>query len=256
MRKEWMRVVSQKRLARQIYELVLEGDLARQMTEPGRFVQLKTGEGTDLLLRRPISICRAEPENGRFTMVYRAEGKGTAWLSRRTEGDLVDVMGPLGHGFPPEEAPAGGTALLVGGGIGVPPLYGLSRKLAERGVRTVHVLGFAGAEDVFYEEEFRALGDTYVATVDGSAGERGFVTDVLERHGLSFDVLYACGPLPMLKALDTKYKGRKGFLSLEERMGCGMGACYACVCKTREEEHGYRKVCSDGPVFPMGEVQL
>ncbi len=255
---ELMRVVSQRSLARHIFELVLEGSLAAEMKEPGRFVHIKTGEGSEPLLRRPISICDVDMDRERFTMIYRAEGKGTSWLSRRTEGELIDVLGPLGHGFPVAEAPQGGTALLVGGGIGVPPLYYLSRQLKERGVRTIHVLGFASGADVFYADRFRELGETYVATVDGSEGEQGFVTDVIERRGLSFDVLYACGPTPMLKALDEKYKGRKGFLSLEERMGCGIGACYACVCKVQDDPSGqdYRKVCTDGPVFPIGEVVL
>lgn len=258
MGKEIMRVVSQRLLARHIYELILEGSLAKEMTEPGRFVHLKAETGNDPLLRRPISICEADPEQGRFTMIYRAEGKGTQQLSGKTEGETVDVLGPLGHGFPVEEAPAGGTALLVGGGIGVPPLFYLSKQLIAKGVRPVHVLGFASTEDVFYKEQFEALGETYVATVDGTCGEKGFVTDVIDRRGLSFDVLYACGPTPMLRALDEKFKGQKGFLSLEERMGCGIGACYACVCKVQDDAAGneYRKVCSDGPVFPIGEVVL
>lgn len=255
---EQMRVISQRSLARHIYELVLEGRITEEMDEPGRFVHIKTGEGSEPLLRRPISICDVDRGLGRFTMIYRAEGKGTVWLSKRTEDDEVDVLGPLGHGFPVEDAPAGGVALLVGGGIGVPPLYYLSRQLRKRGVKTLHVLGFASDADVFYRERFEELGDTYVATVDGSAGEQGYVTDVIQRRGLSFDILYACGPTPMLKALDERYKDRKGFLSLEERMGCGIGACYACVCKVQEDPSGqdYRKVCSDGPVFPIGEVVL
>jgi dihydroorotate dehydrogenase electron transfer subunit len=258
MMRETMRVVRQQSLARHIYELVLEGELAGRMTEPGRFVHVKTGEGSDPLLRRPISICNADPLNQQFTMIYRAEGKGTTWLSQRSAGDSVDILGPLGHGFSVEEASPGGTALLVGGGIGVPPLYYLSRQLIKRGVRPVHVLGFASEADVFYPDRFAELGDTYTATVDGSFGERGFVTDVIEARGLQFDVLYACGPTPMLKALDTRYRGAKGFLSLEERMGCGIGACYACVCKTQDdpEGHSYKKVCSDGPVFRIGEVIL
>jgi dihydroorotate dehydrogenase electron transfer subunit len=258
MGKEAMRVVSQRLLARHIYELVLEGGLAKEMTEPGRFVHVKADSGNDPLLRRPISICEADTEAGRFTMIYRVEGKGTRQLAEKREGELVDVLGPLGHGFPVDETPAGGVALLVGGGIGVPPLYYLSKQLLARGVRPIHVLGFASQADVFYKEAFEELGETYIATVDGSFGEQGFVTDVIVRNSLAFDTLYACGPTPMLKALDEKYRGMKGFLSLEERMGCGIGACYACVCKVQEDTtgHEYRKVCSDGPVFPIGEVVL
>lgn len=258
MGKEAMRVVSQELLARHIYELVLEGELAREITEPGRFVHIKVEEGSDPLLRRPISVCDVDTEKGRLTMIYRAEGKGTQMLSRKGPEDRVDVLGPLGHGFPVEAAEPGATALLVGGGIGVPPLYYLSKQLTERGIKPIHVLGFASSGDVFYRERFEELGDTYVATVDGSLGAKGFVTDVIDLEKLGFDVLYACGPTPMLKALDSKYRGRKGFLSLEERMGCGIGACYACVCKVQEDPtgHDYRKVCSDGPVFPIGEVVL
>lgn len=258
MGKEMMRVVSQRQLARHVYELVLEGGLARNMAEPGRFVHVKAEIGNDPLLRRPISICEADVENGRFTMIYRAEGKGTLQLAAKQAGQAVDIVGPLGHGFPVDEVKPGDTALLVGGGIGVPPLYYLSKQLLAKGVRVIHVLGFASAADVFYKEEFEALGETYLATADGSAGEQGFVTDVILRHGLSFQVLYACGPTPMLKALDTAYRDHKGFLSLEERMGCGIGACYACVCKVQGDETGtkYHKICSDGPVFPIGEVVL
>lgn len=258
MGKEMMRVVSQRQLARHIYELVLEGELAGDMTEPGRFVHIKAEIGSDPLLRRPISICEADVEKRQFTMIYRAEGKGTLQLADKQAGQAVDVMGPLGHGFPVQEAKEGDTALLVGGGIGVPPLYYLSKQLLKKGIRVIHVLGFASAADVFYKEEFEALGETHVATVDGSMGEQGFVTDVISRHGIAFDVLYACGPTPMLKALDSAYRGHKGFLSLEERMGCGIGACYACVCKLQGDESGtqYRKICSDGPVFPLGEVVL
>lgn len=258
MGKEVMRVVSQRLLARHIYELVLEGGLAKEMTEPGRFVHLKVEDGYDPLLRRPISICEADVAKGQFTMIYRAEGKGTRQLSAKGEGERVDVLGPLGRGFPVEEASPGSTALLVGGGIGVPPLYYLSKQLLARGVKPVHVLGFASREDVFYQKQFQDLGETYVATVDGSLGQQGFVTDVIRERKLGFDVLYACGPTPMLKALDGQYRGTKGFLSLEERMGCGIGACYACVCKVQQDETGreYRKVCSDGPVFPIGEVVL
>ncbi|MDF2926969.1 MAG: Dihydroorotate dehydrogenase electron transfer subunit [Paenibacillaceae bacterium] len=258
MKNESMRVVSQQLLARHIYELVLEGGLAEEMGEPGRFVHVKAEPGTDPLLRRPISICEADTAKGQFTMIYRAEGKGTRQLAAKQPGDYVDVLGPLGRGFPVQEASPGETALLIGGGIGVPPLYYLSKQLLARGVRPVHVLGFAAQEDVFYQDKFSALGETYLATVDGSCGDKGFVTDVIAERGLTFDVLYACGPTPMLKALDVLYRDVKGFLSLEERMGCGVGACYACVCKVQGDETGlaYRKVCKDGPVFPIGEVVL
>lgn len=258
MMKQWMKVVSQKEIAKNIYELILEGELVAAMKEPGQFVHLKVDESTDPLLRRPISICDIDHDQKRFTMIYRAEGKGTTILSKKKENDQVDVLGPLGNGFPLNEVGKGDTALLVGGGIGVPPLYYLSKQLVKKGINVIHVLGFQDKSVMFYEEKFQALGTTFIATVDGSYGTKGFVTDVITQQNIQFDCLFACGPKPMLKALDDRFRGQKGFISLEERMGCGIGACYACVCHLQEDPEGpsYRKVCSDGPVFPLGEVLL
>lgn len=256
--KELMTVVSQSEIAKNIFEMILKGALVDQIDQPGKFVHLKAGEEMMPLLRRPISIARIEPEKQEFTMIYRAEGAGTTALSRKKSGDQVDVLGPLGHGFPLEEASPGETALLIGGGIGVPPLYELSRRLNEKGVKTIHVLGFQNKEAAFYTEKFAALGETYVATVDGSLGEQGFVTDVVTKHGLQGDVFYSCGPTVMLKAVEKLHAAPKGFISLEERMGCGIGACFACVCRPAADETGtaYLKICSDGPVFKAGEVAL
>lgn len=258
MQKQNMIVVNQKEIAKNIYELVLQGTLVQQMNEPGQFVHIKVAEGIAPLLRRPISICNVDQEKNEFTMLYRAEGQGTKTLATRKQGELVDVLGPLGHGFPVEEAEAGQTALLVGGGIGVPPLYELSQRLVAKGVRVIHILGFQTKDVVFYEEKFVELGDTYVATVDGTHGTKGFVTDVIDNYGIDFDILYSCGPLAMLRALEGRYKEKKAYISLEERMGCGIGACFACVCHLQEDPsgHSYKKVCSDGPVFPIGEVVL
>ncbi|KEK25814.1 dihydroorotate oxidase B electron transfer subunit [Bacillus gaemokensis] len=258
MQKQNMVVVNQKEIAKNIYELVLQGNLVQQMNEPGQFVHIKVAEGITPLLRRPISICNVDQKKNEFTMLYRAEGQGTKTLAKKKQGELVDVLGPLGHGFPVEEAEAGQTALLVGGGIGVPPLYELSQRLVAKGVRVIHILGFQTKDVVFYEEKFAELGDTYVATVDGTHGTRGFVTDVIDAYGIDFDILYSCGPLAMLRALEGRYKEKKAYISLEERMGCGIGACFACVCHLQEDPsgHSYKKVCSDGPVFPIGEVVL
>ncbi|MEN1934398.1 dihydroorotate oxidase B electron transfer subunit [Paenibacillus sp. 102] len=258
MQKQNMIVVNQTEIAKNIYELVLQGDLVQQMNDPGQFVHIKVAEGITPLLRRPISICNVDQDKNEFTMLYRAEGQGTKTLAKRKQGELVDVLGPLGHGFPVEEAESGQTALLVGGGIGVPPLYELSQRLVAKGVRVIHILGFQTKEVVFYEEKFAELGDTYVATVDGTHGTKGFVTDVIDSYGIDFDILYSCGPLAMLRALEGRYKERKAYISLEERMGCGIGACFACVCHLQEDPsgHSYKKVCSDGPVFPIGEVVL
>ncbi|PEL52699.1 dihydroorotate oxidase B electron transfer subunit [Bacillus toyonensis] len=258
MQKQNMIVVNQKEIAKNIYELVLQGTLVQQMNEPGQFVHIKVAEGMAPLLRRPISICNVDQEKNEFTMLYRAEGQGTKTLATRKQGEMVDVLGPLGHGFPVEEAETGQTALLVGGGIGVPPLYELSQRLVAKGVRVIHILGFQTKDVVFYEEKFAELGDTYVATVDGTHGTKGFVTDVIDNYGIDFDILYSCGPLAMLRALEGRYKEKKAYISLEERMGCGIGACFACVCHLQEDPsgHSYKKVCSDGPVFPIGEVVL
>lgn len=258
MKNEKLTIVSQKEIAHSIFELTLKGELVSEMKQPGQFVHIKVADSYEPLLRRPISICSIDQVSQEFTMIYRAEGRGTTILAARTAGEQVDVLGPLGNGFPVEEADVGETALLVGGGIGVPPLYELSQRLVERGVKVVHVLGFQSSDVAFYEEKFTALGETYIATVDGTLGTKGFVTDVIENQGITFDVLYSCGPTPMLKALENKYSDKKLFLSLEERMGCGIGACFACVCKTNDERpgHNYKKVCSDGPVFQSGEVIL
>ncbi|WP_057763155.1 dihydroorotate dehydrogenase electron transfer subunit [Cytobacillus praedii] len=257
-KKELCQIVSQAEIAEHIFKLTLQGELVREMNEPGQFVHLKVSDYAEPLLRRPISISDINKDENQFTMIYRAEGRGTALLSERKPGDFVDVLGPLGNAFPIEAASTGETALLVGGGIGVPPLYELSKRLVKRGVKVIHVLGFQSENVVFYDEDFTKLGETYVATVDGSYGTKGFVTNIIEDRKLTFDVLYSCGPTPMLKALENNYKDKKVYLSLEERMGCGIGACFACVCHTADDPsgHTYKKVCSDGPVFKAGEVLL
>lgn len=253
---ENMVVLSHERIAENIYELVLQGSLVDEIKAPGQFVHVKVGTGIDPLLRRPISIASHDPEQHTMTLIYRAEGKGTRLLSLVDRSDRVDVLGPLGNGFSVEGQ--GKTALLIGGGIGVPPLYGLSRKLVESGWEVKHILGFQNESVSFYEDKFGELGLTYVATVDGSLGSVGFVTDVISEEKPDFDVFYSCGPTPMLKALERQLEGKRGFISLEERMGCGIGACFACVCHKQDDPEGssYVKVCSDGPVFPVGAVLL
>lgn len=252
-----MVVMSQKEIARNIFELKLEGKLVGEITSPGQFVHIRPNDSYDLLLRRPISIAAIDKEANEMTILYRAEGPGTKALSTKREGDEVDVLGPLGNGFPLAETEAGQIAYLIGGGIGVPPLYELSRQLTAKGVNCVHILGFQSADVVFYEEEFKALGETHIVTVDGTAGTKGFVTTVMEKLGDDFTTYYSCGPVPMLNAVQEAYVTKKGFLSFEERMGCGVGACFACICETTEKsEQAYVKVCSDGPVFPAGVVAL
>lgn len=253
---ERMTIVHQAEIAHNIYELTVQGELVQEMS-PGQFVHVKVGDTFEPLLRRPISIANINKETNEFTMIYRAEGRGTSLMALRQHGNELDVLGPIGNGFPVEACPEGGTALLVGGGIGVPPLYELSKQLNARGIRTIHVLGFQTENVTFYEEQFNALGETHYVTVDGTKGTKGFVTTVLDELNPEFDVFYSCGPLPMLRALETYYPEKPGYLSFEERMACGIGACFACVCDTTEsQEKDYVKVCSDGPVFPKGVVAL
>ncbi|WP_096550609.1 dihydroorotate dehydrogenase electron transfer subunit [Ureibacillus thermosphaericus] len=255
-RQERMTVVSQREIAKDIFEMTLQGQIVQEMS-PGQFVHIRVSDLLEPLLRRPISIANIQKEADEFTIIYRAQGRGTKVLSQKQVGDEVDVLGPLGNGFPVEAAREGETALLVGGGIGVPPLYELSKQLNARDVRTIHVFGFQTEELAFYEEEFSKLGETYYVTDDGSKGFKGFVTDLLNELKPDFNIFYSCGPLPMLRALASMYEEKKGYLSLEERMGCGIGACFACICKTEEgQEKGYVKICSDGPVFEKGVVKL
>ncbi|MGM0844535.1 MAG: dihydroorotate dehydrogenase electron transfer subunit [Bacillota bacterium] len=257
-KKDSMQILSNEEIAENIFKIVLSGELVSELNGPGQFLHFKTGTGVEPLLRRPISIAEIDKDKGRLTVIYRAEGKGTKLLSGERNGSFADVLGPLGNGFPIHDEDAGKTALLVGGGIGVPPLYELSKQLVKRGIKVVHVLGFQNSGAAFYEEEFAELGPTYVATVDGSLGSKGFVTDVIKEKGLKFDLFYSCGPKAMLAALSSTYGESKGYISLEERMGCGIGACFACVCEKAVDDGGknYVKICSDGPVFPVGMVKL
>ncbi|ALS78222.1 dihydroorotate dehydrogenase electron transfer subunit [Planococcus kocurii] len=251
-KQERMQIIKQQQIAHHIFELTVKGVLANEMAEPGQFVHIRVADSFEPLLRRPISVASIDLEASQFTMIYRAEGRGTQLLAEKRAGDTLDVLGPLGHGFPVEEAVK--KAYLIGGGIGVPPLYELAKQLNARGIETVHILGFESKQAVFYEEKFRGLGDTHIATVDGSHGTQGFVTHILNELPADFDTYYSCGPTAMLEAVQWAYPQKKGFLSYEQRMGCGIGACFACVCRTTKSETDYIKVCSDGPVFPAGVV--
>ncbi|WP_018664049.1 dihydroorotate dehydrogenase electron transfer subunit [Heyndrickxia acidiproducens] len=258
MMQEYMKIKKHSRIAKDIYEMVLAGELARQVARPGQFIHIRIGSGIDPLLRRPISIASVDSGQSEISILYRAQGKGTKMMAALPAGASLDVLGPLGNGFPVDALRAGQKALLVGGGIGVPPLYELSKQLTASGVEVHHVLGFESAANAFYIDEFSALAPTFVATVDGSLGTKGFVTDILAGDDWAFDCIYACGPAAMLQALEAAYPGRRGFFSLEERMACGIGACYACVCRPKNDPAGStsKKVCSDGPVFEMGEVVI
>ncbi len=248
--KHLMNIKSNQEIADNIYEMVLSGPITKRMKVPGQFVHVRVSPYTENVLRRPISIANVDADGEELTIVFRAEGAGTTKMSLLKAGDVLDVLTPLGTGYPLESFK---HVVLVGGGIGVPPLHELSKQLKRMGVRTTHVLGFNSKKDVFYEREFKALGETYITTVDGSYGMQGFVTDQLKALDDNFDHFYACGPKVMLKVLDETMP-MDGYISLEERMGCGIGVCYACV--VPKSDGTYAKICTDGPVFNKGEILL
>ena len=233
-------IVTNEALTDSVYRMVLQGDTAA-ITAPGQFVNIKLD---GLYLRRPISVCDCEED--RLTLVYKVVGKGTAQMSTMQVGAQLDVLTGLGNGYDTEKA--GAHALLLGGGVGVPPLYKLAKTLIAEGKTVSVVLGFNTKAEVFYEQEFKALGAAVtVTTVDGSYGVKGFVTDALPAH---YDYFFTCGPEPMLKAV-YKNTVTSGQFSFEERMGCGFGACMGCSCKTVT---GYKRICKDGPVLEKEEI--
>ncbi|MGL4972162.1 MAG: dihydroorotate dehydrogenase electron transfer subunit [Culicoidibacterales bacterium] len=243
---EQVHVISNQQIANETYEMILQAEMATKM-KPGQFVNLKI-EG--LLLRRPISICQYDQFNHTFTIIYKVVGDGTKKLTALKPGDTLDCMGPLGSHFPIE---AQTTALVVGGGVGVPPLYETTKQLIAAQTKVTVVLGFADAQSAFYVEAFEQLGaSVYVATDNGTLGTQGRVTNVIAAENLQAEYVYACGPEAMLRALETRFD--KGYLSFEARMACGIGACMACVCKDREDTDLYYRICKEGPVFPVGKV--
>lgn len=249
------RVESQDCLADGIYSMWIQAGEIAAGAKPGQFLSLFTRDASRLL-PRPISICEIEKGAGRLRVVYRVAGAGTEEFSRYQAGDPVTVMGPLGNGFPLEGDP-GRKAFLIGGGIGIPPMLQLAKEL---NCHKQMVLGYR--DKLFLKEEFEAYGKVAVATEDGSAGTRGNVIDVIRENGLTADVVYACGPAPMLRAVKAYAlkQGMECWLSLEERMACGVGACLACVCQSKEVDgHSHvhnKRICKDGPVFAAQEVEL
>lgn len=226
-----------------IYKMQLAGDVLG-VTHAGQFVEIALD---GLYLRRPISVCNYD--DGELTIIYKVVGKGTDLMSQMAEGTQLDVLTGLGNGFDTEHDCA--KPLLVGGGVGVPPLYRLTRDLIARGKEVTVVLGFNTESEIFYAEEFAALGAKVIlATADGSVGVKGFVTDAIRESGVEADYFYSCGPLPMLKALCNSLE-ISGEVSLEERMGCGFGICMGCSIQTTK---GAKRVCKDGPVFKKEEV--
>ena len=237
------KVVANEPLTPDVWRMVLAGD-TQWITRPGQFVNIEL-EG--LYLRRPISI--SDWSDDTITIIYKVVGRGTEQMSGMTAGQELDVLTGLGNGFDADVECQ--KPLLVGGGVGVPPLYRLAKELIARGRKVSVVLGFNTAKEVFYAEEFRALGaDVYVSTADGSVGTKGFVTDAIRENGVDFDFFYSCGPLPMLKAL-CDCTDVKGELSFEERMGCGFGDCMGCSCKTLT---GNKRIFKEGPVMKREEI--
>ena len=240
MKQEYLTITENTRIAANVFRMTLESPELEEQ-KPGQFVNIRL-EG--LYLRRPISVYDSEP--GKLTIIYKAVGTGTEQMSRMQAGETLDVLTGLGNGY--DLAKAGDAPLLLGGGVGVPPLYLLAKKLRARGKKVTAVLGFNTQAEVFGEEAFRALGcGVTVTTADGSVGTKGFVTDALPE---SYSYFYTCGPEPMLKAVYKKTT-TSGQLSFEERMGCGFGACMGCSCKTIT---GYKRICREGPVLEKEEI--
>ena len=246
-------ILSQKKLSADIFDMTLNvGDMAREAV-PGQFVSVYVNDGSKLL-PRPVSICGIEREQGTIRLVYRIAGRGTELLSTYEAGTRINVLGPLGNGFTMKKE----NAILIGGGIGIPPMLELAKQL---GCEKSIVLGYRD-QDTFLKEEFEPYGDVYVSTEDGSLGTKGNVIDAVREQAVQGAVIYACGPTPMLKGVKA-YAAEMGLeaqISLEERMACGIGACLACVCKSKEVDgHTHvhtKRVCKDRPVFDAKEVEL
>lgn len=251
--KEVAQVVEQKKLAEGVFSMRIQTKIAGQAV-PGQFINIFSKDGSKLL-PRPISICEIDSKKEQLRVVYRTVGAGTTEFSQLQAGDDVEVMGPLGNGFPLE----GETAIVVGGGIGVPPMLELAKQLSGS---VTAVMGYRNDDLFLAEELIDASSELIIATDDGSVGVKGTVVDAMVENDLKADVIYACGPKPMLKGV-AKYaeeRGIKCYVSMEERMACGVGACLGCVCQSKEvDDHSHvknKRVCKDGPVFLSTEVEL
>jgi dihydroorotate dehydrogenase electron transfer subunit len=255
--REKVTVLSQTQIAPGIYSMWMQTDAIAAAAVPGQFVSVYSND-SGRMLPRPISICEVNRESGALRIVYRVAGRGTDEFSRCIEGDTLDVIGPLGNGFPLERCPKGKKAFLIGGGIGVPPMVELSKQIA--GEAQV-VAGYRDAS-LFLKDELSAHAALYVATEDGSVGTRGNVLDCIREHQLQADVIFACGPTPMLRAIKAYAAEHQieCWLSLEEKMACGIGACLGCVCKSTEtDEHSKvhnKRICKEGPVFAAEDIEL
>ena len=254
-RLENMKVIEQEEIAPAIFELVLEGEMVEAM-KAGQFLHLRVPDDAHLL-RRPISISSIDKSKKQCHLIYRIEGSGTAIFSTLKTGDSLDVMGPQGNGFDLSDLEQHSRVLLVGGGIGVPPLLEVAKQLHERGVDVTTVLGFATKDAVILEDELAEFGQVFVTTDDGSYGIKGNVSVVIDEFDTEFDAIYSCGAPGMMKYINQTFSEHpRAYLSLESRMACGMGACYACVLKVPNSETVSQRVCEDGPVFKTGTVVL
>ena len=235
------KITSNEKIARDIFKMTLAGDTSA-ITAPGQFVNIKLD---GFFLRRPISVCDCVGDN--LTLIYKTVGRGTEQMSRMKNGDELDLLTGLGNGY--NTRTSGDSPLLVGGGVGVPPMYMLCKELISEGKKVTVVLGFNSKDDVFCEDEFKALGaDVHISTADGTYGTKGFVTDVIK--DLQYTFFYTCGPEPMFRAMHKIMK-TPGQYSFEERMGCGFGACMGCSCKTLT---GNKRICKEGPVMESEEI--
>ena len=249
------KVILQKQIGEQIFDLWLETKLVKY-AHPWQFVAVYP-HGESMLLPRPISICETDKTKNRLRLVYRVAGKGTAEFSTCKAGDTLELLGVLGNGFSVDRA-KGKRVFLMGGGIGIPPMLELAKAMDDK---KQILLGYRNKE-LFLEEDLEKFGDVYVATEDGSVGTKGNVMDIIKAYALRADVIMACGPMPMLRAV-KKYAAEnnmEAYISLEERMACGVGACLGCVCKTtKEDAHSHvhnARICTEGPVFEAGEVDI
>lgn len=245
-------VTSQIPLSSDIFSMWIRADEIAGSTKPGQFISVYSKDGAKLL-PRPISICEVKKETGELRIVYRVVGAGTKEFSQYQKDEQISIMGPLGNGFPLKKK----KAFLIGGGIGIPPMLELAKQLC---CEKQMIFGYR--DQLFLNEEFTPYGTVYVATEDGSAGTKGNVLDAIRVNGLTAEVIYACGPTPMLKAIKSyaMEHGIECWLSLEEKMACGVGACLACVCQSQEVDHHShvhnKRICKDGPVFLAQEVEL
>ena len=242
-----MKITKITNIASDVYEMVLSGEGAKYISAPGQFINIKINDSLQPYLRRPMSI--SDYDDNTIVIVFKVVGKGTKILKDKQIGDSLDCLIGLGNGF---EVKPNKKALLIGGGLGTPPLYNLGKALKKQGIEVTTVLGFSSSKDVFYEDKFKEFSDqVYVATNDGSYGETGTVIDVMKKYDLTFDDYYTCGPEVMLDALVEQYP-TNGQLSFEARMGCGFGACMGCSCKVKTKP--YKRICVEGPVLLSEEV--